>query len=86
MSNWSTVIGEYAKSYEHDAGLQAFFMLAQDAIDVLAGKPDADLLISDKQAAGAIGIIAALMDVRLSVDRLTAAVRELTEEVGASQP
>lgn len=80
------MIGEYAKSYEHNGGPQAFFMLAQDAVDVLAGKQDAELLVSDKQAAGAIGIIAALMDVRVSVDGLTAAVRELVEEVSAQQP
>jgi hypothetical protein len=85
MSNWSTVISEYAKLYEHDAGLQAFFMLAQDAIDVLADKPDPGLLVSDKQSAGTIGMIAALMDLRHSVDSLTAAVQEVAQELGCRE-
>lgn len=82
MSEWRTLLGQYAKAYEHDGpGPQNFFMLAQDAVDVLADNPS-DLLVTDKQSAAAIGVIAALMDVRAAVDALTGAVRELTEEVG----
>jgi hypothetical protein len=69
-----TVIAEYAQAFDEPEAPQGFFMLAQDAIDELAGRNG--LILKDPAAAGPIGIIAALMDLRLSVDQLAKALRD----------
>lgn len=78
MGAYDSVFGEYADAYrDHDG---SFFQIAQDAVDVLAGKHPTGLQGTDPDAAGQIGVIAALMHLAVvvnnvgeKIDRLAAA-------------